>query len=76
MMAVVLPFPLVLLFLFHVSWLRCELGRLFVVLHRHISEFLTSILTEKDQRRQGWVVSVPAKEKGREKLRGKCKEWI
>jgi hypothetical protein len=49
---------------------------LFLVVCRHISEFLTSILTEKDQRRQGWVVSVPAKEKGRGKLRGKCKEWI
>jgi hypothetical protein len=49
---------------------------LFLVVCRHISEFLTSILTEKDQRRQGWVVSVPAKEKVPEKLRGKCKEWI
>ena len=30
-----------------------------------VSEFQTSIPTEKDQRRRGWVVSVPVKEEGR-----------
>jgi len=37
-------FPLVLLFLFHVSLLRCELGRLFVVLHR-FSLFVATLLS-------------------------------